>query len=311
MASTGITGLFDNDGLQKKVLFPDSDEYNERQESFWSLYSKVEPAVIVCPTSAQEVSTILKTLTNAGQAFAVRSGGHTQWTGANNIEGGVTIDLQHLNWVIFDKDTNTVDIGPGARWKEVYAELEKHGRLVAGGRNGKVGVGGLLLGGGLTFFTGQRGFACDDVVSYEVVLADGRIITADASNDHKDLFIALKGGSGNFGIVTKFTMQTFICDKIWGGFRILSKDNTEAALEAIEDFVPRAAVDVDSNLLLLIAYMPEQKGIAVIEALIQVGAVENAPTYDKLMAIPSVMDLCKFTTVREIVSEYDPIPSGY
>jgi FAD/FMN-containing dehydrogenase len=204
-----------------------------------------------------------------------------------------------------------VDIGPGARWKEVYVELEKHGRLVAGGRNGKVGVGGLLLGGGLTFFTGQRGFACDDVVSYEVVLADGRIITADASNDHKDLFIALKGGSGNFGIVTKFKMQTFICDKIWGGFRILSKDNTEAALEAIEDFVPRAAVDVDSNLLLLIAYMPEQKGIAVIEALIQVGAVENAPTYDKLMAIPSVMDLCKFTTVREIVSEYDPIPSGY
>ena len=65
------------------------------------------------------------------------------------------------------------------------------------------------------------------------------------------------------------------------------------------------------SLLLLIAYMPEQKGIVVIEALIQVGAVENAPTYDKLMAIPSVMDLCKFTTVREIVSEYDPIPSGY
>jgi FAD/FMN-containing dehydrogenase len=214
MASNSITGLFDNDGLQKKVLLPESDEYKERQESFWSLYSKVEPAVIVCPISAQEVSTILKTLTNARQAFAVRSGDHTQWTGASNIEGGVTIDLQHLNWVIFDKDTDMVDIGPGARWKEIYAELETHGRLVAGARNGKVGVGGLPLDGGLTFFIGQRGFACDDVVSYEVVLADGRIITADASNDHKDLFIALKGGSGNFGIVTNFKMQTFVCDKI-------------------------------------------------------------------------------------------------
>lgn len=311
MASTSITGLFDNDGLQKRVLLPDSAEYQERQNSFWSLYSKVEPAIIVCPTSAQVVSTVLKTLTNAGQPFAVRSGGHTQWTGANNIQGGVTIDLQYLNQIKFDKDTEVVDIGPGARWKEVYTELETHGRLVAGGRNGKVGVGGLLLGGGLTFFTGRRGFACDDVLSYEVVLADGRIIIADASNDHQDLFVALKGGSGNFGIVTNFKMQTFLCEKIWGGFRILSKDNTEAALIAIENFVPRAAEDVDSNLLLFIAYMPEQKEIVVIEALIQVAAVENAPAYDKLVAIPSVMDLCKFTTVKEIVSEYDPIPNGY
>lgn len=311
MTSSSIAELFDHAGLHENVLLPDTAEYKERQESFWSLYSKVEPGCIVCPTSAQEVSTILKTLTKAGQPFAVRSGGHTQWTGANNIQGGVTIDLQHLNWTRFDENTDLVDIGSGARWKEVYAELKTHGRIVAGGRNGKVGVGGLLLGGGLTFFIGSRGFACDDVVSYEVVLADGSIVTADANNEYQDLFRALKGGSGNFGIVTNFKMQTFVCEKIWGGFRILSKDNTEAALEALENFVPRAEGDVDSNVLLFIAYMPEQKDIVVIEALVQVGAVENAPTYDKFLAIPSVMDLCKMTTVGELVSEYDPIPSGW
>jgi FAD/FMN-containing dehydrogenase len=311
MSSTKIIELFDHDGLQKKVLRPHDAEYKKRQESFWSLYSKVEPACIVCPTSAGEVSTILKTLTDAGQQFAVRSGGHMQWTGANNIQGGVTIDLQYLNWTKFGKDTDTVDIGPGARWKEVYTELLKHGRVVAGGRNGKVGVGGLLLGGGKTFFTGSRGFACDDVLSYEVVLADGRIVTADANNDYRDLYLALKGGSGNFGIVTNFKMQSFVCEKIWGGLRILSKDNTDAALRALEDFVPRASGDVDSNLLLFIAYMPEQKDVVVVEALVQVGAVENASTYDKLLAIPSVMDMCKMTTVKELVSEYDPIPNGY
>ena len=311
MSTSKILELFDHDGLQKKVLSPADAEYKERQESFWSLYSKVEPACIVCPTSADEVSTILKTLTNAGQQFAVRSGGHTQWTGANNIQGGVTIDLQYLNWTKYDKATETADIGPGARWKEVYAELMTHGRVVAGGRNGKVGVGGLLLGGGMTFFTGSRGFACDDVLSYEVVLADGRIVTADAKNEYQDLHRALKGGSGNFGIVTNFKMQTFVCEKIWGGLRVLSKDNTDAALQALQEFVPRAPGDVDSNLLLFIAYMPEQKDVLVIEALIHVGAKENASTYDKLLAIPSVMDMCKMTTVRELVSEYDPIPSGF
>jgi FAD/FMN-containing dehydrogenase len=249
--------LFANIPLKSKVLLPSDEEYKERQDSFWSLYSKVEPACIVRPTTAEEVSAILKTLVAASQQFAIRSGGHTQWAGANNIQDGVTIDLQFLNWTKFDEATDTVEIGPGARWKDVYTELEKYGRVVAGGRNGKVGVGGLLLGGGKTFFAGSRGFACDDIISYEVVLGDGRIVTADASNAHKDLFMALKGGSGNFGIVTNFKMQSFACDKIWGGLRILPKESTGVALQALEDFTPHVSEDENSNLLLFIAYMGE------------------------------------------------------
>jgi FAD/FMN-containing dehydrogenase len=247
--------IFSELSLQHQILLPSDDEYKERQESFWSLYSKVEPACIVRPTTANEVSAIVKTLVASGQKFAVRSGGHTQWAGANNIQDGVTIDLQFLNWTRFDEKTTNADIGPGARWKDVYSELEKYGRIVAGGRNGKVGVGGLLLGGGKTFFTGRRGLACDDIISFEVVLADGSIVTADATNSHKDLFMALKGGSGNFGIVTNFKMETFVCDKIWGGFRILSKEHIGDALQAFEDFTPRVPEEVDSNILLFIAYM--------------------------------------------------------
>jgi FAD/FMN-containing dehydrogenase len=245
----------DNVHLQNKVLLPGDAEYKERQDSFWSLYSKVQPACIVRPTTSSEVSAIVKALVAAGQQFAVRSGGHMQWTGANNIQDGVTIDLQFLNWTRVDEDAETADIGPGARWFDVYAEVEKHGRMVAGGRSGKVGVGGLLLGGGMTFFTGSRGFACDDVIAYEVVLADGSIVTAEANNAYQDLFLALKGGSGNFGIVTNFRMQTFKHEKIWGGFRILSKDQTGVALQALEDFTTCVPDDVDSNLLLFLAYM--------------------------------------------------------
>ena len=247
--------IFSDLSLQNKVLLPSDDEYKERQESFWSLYSKVEPACILRPTTADEVAAIVKTLVASGQQFAVRSGGYTQWAGANNIQDGVTIDLQFLNWIKFDEGTGNVDIGPGARWKDVYIELEKHGRVVAGGRNGKVGVGGLLLGGGMTFFTGGRGLACDDIISFEVVLADGSIVTADATNSRKDLFMVLKGGSGNFGIVTNFKMETFVCDRIWGGFRILSKDHIDDALQAFEEFTPHVSEDPDSNVLLFIAYM--------------------------------------------------------
>ncbi|KAL9619576.1 MAG: hypothetical protein Q9160_005852 [Pyrenula sp. 1 TL-2023] len=295
--------LFAKTHLQNKILLPNDEEYKERQESFWSLYSKLEPACIVRPASTDEVSTIVKTLVAAGQQFAVRSGGHMQWTGANNIQDGVTIDFQLMNWVKFDEATDTVDLGPGAHWKDVYAELKKLGRMVGGGRNGKVGVSGLLLGGGKTFFTGSRGFACDDVIAYEVVLADGRTVTADATNEYRDLFLVLKGGSSNFGIVTNFKMRCFVCEKIWGGLRILSKDNTGAALQALEKFTPHVSEDVESNLLLFIAYM--------VEALVQVGAVENAPIYKELLSIPSVMDMCKMTTIEAIVSEYDPVPSGY
>ena len=245
--------LFANLHLEHRVLLPHDEEYKERQDSFWSSYSKSEPACILRPTSATEVATIIKTMKAAGQQFAVRSGGHTQWEGANNIQDGVTVDLQFLNNIKLDEASESVDIGPGARWKEVYDVLKKTGRVVAGGRNGKVGVGGLLLGGGKSFFTGRRGFACDDVVSYEVVLADGRIITAD-QDKNSDLFMALKGGSGNFGIVTNFRMNCFYCDKIWGGLRVLSKEHEGSALQLLQEFTTEAREDFDSMLLLFLAY---------------------------------------------------------
>nr|POE87141.1 bifunctional solanapyrone synthase [Quercus suber] len=246
--------LFASTPLQKAILVPGDAGYIKRQDSYWSSTSKAEPACIVSPTSADEVSAIVKTLVSANQQFAVRSGGHTQWYGANNIRNGVQIDLCFLAWVKLDESTETVDLGPGAHWEEVYAELEKYGHMVAGGRNGKVGVGGLLLGGGKTFFTGRRGFACDDVLAYEVVLADGRIVTADASTN-PDLFFALKGGSSNFGIVTNFKMRSFKNDKIWAGLRILPKETTDAALQALQDFTAHASEDLDSNLLVFLAKM--------------------------------------------------------
>lgn len=235
------------------VLRPSDEEYTTREQSYWSNSAKIQPAYIVRPKNATEVSKAVKYLAARNQQFAVRSGGHTQWAGANNIHNGVTIDLGQLCWTRVNKGSETVDIGPGGRWRDVYAELDKHDLVVAGGREGNVGVAGLILGGGNTFFTPRRGFACDNVVEYEVVLADGRIIKATAQQ-HSDLYFTLKGGSNNFGIVTNFKMEAFKSGPLWGGLTFFPKQVTEAAAEALTEFTSSMQDDLDSNLLCFFAY---------------------------------------------------------
>lgn len=240
------------------VLSPQDSLFEARQDSYWSRTAAVniQPKCILQPTSAQQVSEALKRLNQQSEYFAVRSGGHMPGAGSNNIVGGVTIDLGRMDWTRFDAASETVDIGPGARWLSVYTELQRHGRVVAGGRDGNVGVAGLLLGGGISYFTARHGFGCDNVIAYEVVLADGRIVTADAEN-HVDLFRALKGGCGNFGIVTNFRMRTFRSGKAWGGITFYPKEAAPEAVTALVEFTDKVESDPDSNLLCFFAYAGE------------------------------------------------------
>lgn len=238
------------------VLRPFNAEYSARQASYWSNSAKLEPACIVRPRNAKEVATAIQTLAAAAEKFAVRSGGHTQWAGSNNIEGGVTIDLGLLSWTRVDETAGTVDVGPGGVWTDVYRELHAHGRVVAGGREGNVGVAGLILGGGNTFYTPRYGFACDNVVAFEVVLGSGSIITADRES-HPDLYWALKGGSSNFGIVTNFKMRTFESRAIWAGLTFYPKQVTQSAVQALTEFTDSMHEDLDSNLLCFFAYTGE------------------------------------------------------
>lgn len=154
-----------------------------------------------------------------------------------------------------DTDSETVRFGPGGRWADIYHALAPYDRIVAGGREGQVGVAGLILGGGKSFLTPRRGFACDNVLEFEVVLADGSIVKAN-KDEHADLFRALKGGSNNFGIVTSFKMAMVESKKIWGGITIYSKEHIGAAIEATHDFTVNAATHPDENLVVLISHNP-------------------------------------------------------
>ncbi|KAI6834743.1 hypothetical protein KC340_g7176 [Hortaea werneckii] len=188
----------------KSIALP----YEESIASYSSAQEEaVSPSCVVLPESAEDVAVVVATLGNSrghvgnhdGCQFAVRSGGHTPWAGAANIEGGVTIDLGDFNQVEVSSDRSTVTIGPGSSWRDVYNVVIPRGLATGGGGIANVGVGGLVLGGGIYFFSPRKGFVCDGVKRFEVVLASGRIVNATQHSNH-DLWLALKGGSNNFGI---------------------------------------------------------------------------------------------------------------
>ena len=153
-------------------------------------------------------------------------------------------------------------------------------------RESSVGIAGLALTGGITLFTGRYGFACDQVVSYEVVLADGRIVIADAKGKYADLFRVLKGGGNNFGIVTHFTMRALPCSTIWGGGAILSKEIFPKAAEAIADFVKRVPDDPDTNLICMLCKITPKPVTIVASLYANMAGVENPSILDKWLAFP-------------------------
>lgn len=158
------------------IYMQNDQQYKDRTESYWSVSAQLHPKCIVQPVSTAEVATAIKTLgANKGCQFAVRGGGHTTWAGSNNIDNGVTIDLGLMNQTTYDEASSLAKIQPGNRWGGVYGALEPYGVTVAGGRASTVGVAGFLTGGGNSFFAAQRGWACDQVKNYEVVLSSGSV----------------------------------------------------------------------------------------------------------------------------------------
>lgn len=185
--------------------------------------------------------------------------------------------------------------------KDVYDELEKHQCVVGGGRVGSVGVGGYLLGGGLSYYAGRHGFACDNVVAYEVVLADGSIITASA-NEHEDLFRALKGGGNNFGIVSRFTMGTLPISPVWGGVSLKPKSGLSTACQALVDFTANASDDPDSTMIFVAANQPQYGGEGIMTLTFNASGIEKPKAFDQFMSLPETFSRYQTGPVQEILS---------
>jgi FAD/FMN-containing dehydrogenase len=229
----------------KRLLY---EKWLTTMAAYWTPTDYLSPECVFTPTSTLQVSVAVVVIGALRATFAVRGGGHMPIRGYANTEGGVLIGLSSLNQATLSADKSYVSVGPGLRWEDVYSYLEPYGLVALGGRVGIVGVPGLLLGGGISFYSNQYGFAADNVVAYEVVLGSGEIVTA-TSTQYPDLFWALKGGGNSFGIVTRFDLSTFASPTICAGIIEVPSVEKDAFLSAVAGFGQYGSADAKAAVI--------------------------------------------------------------
>lgn len=240
---------------QGRVLIPGDDGYDDSLKR-WSSTCIKPAAAVVQPRTTEEAAAAVKFLTGQGVAFNVKGGGHSTApvSCAPSSEGAV-LDLSLLRDVTVDVAGQTVTFGGGCLWADLDDALWPHRLATVGGTVSHTGVGGLILHGGYGFLSGLHGLAIDCLVSVEVVLADGTVVTASES-DNADLFWAVRGAGSSFGVVTRFTSRVFPQGEVWGGLILFTLDK----LPALVDFLNFWAANNDgrqvANLILTHAPPP-------------------------------------------------------
>jgi hypothetical protein len=195
-----------------------------------------KPSVIAKCSSTGDVASVIGFARTHDLPLAVRGGGHNGG-GLGSVDDGVVADLSEMNSVSVDADAKTAKVGGGATWAEVDAATNPHGLAVPCGIISTTGVGGLTLGGGIGHLTRGCGLTIDNLVSAQVVLADGQQVTASA-DENGELYWALRGGGGNFGVVTEFTFRAHPVSDVVGGPTFWAIEQTDELLKAYREFLP-------------------------------------------------------------------------
>ncbi|KAI0885807.1 FAD-binding domain-containing protein [Annulohypoxylon maeteangense] len=299
--------------LKEKVIFPGVDAYAASLMSYFTLQqTSIHPECIVSPTTTDDVSITVKVLTSGTSLspvcpFAVRSGGHSTFTGASNIQGGVTIDLRGLDAITKNRNGSMVSVGAGATWGSVYAYLDNYNLSVVGGRTSSVGVAGLSLGGGISYFGPRYGWTCDTVINFETVLANGSVINAN-ENEHPDLLSALRGGGNNFGIVTRVDMQSFRQGSLWGGNVQLSMSTHDEEIAALAEFSTRPTYDENSSLIGTFGYSGNTSFI--INSMEYTKDEANPAAFQQLLKIPSLSSTLRTTNMTDLSAETEMLQAN-
>ncbi|CAJ2500913.1 Uu.00g037660.m01.CDS01 [Anthostomella pinea] len=238
------------------------------------------------------------------------------WGGSNNIERGVTVDLGFSNSTTYDAETQVASIRPGSRWRGVYETLDPLGVTVLGGRAASVGVAGFLTGGGNSFYSAKKGFACDNVVNFEVRLMiipyqGGREIINANSDENPDLYQALKDGQSNFGIVTRFDMQGFTAPLLWGGVVQYNKTTGPQHIDAYVDWTNKVQDDVNGSAIVFWTFQPALQEIIIVGAYEDTGGNVAAPAFDEFLAIQgNLSSTMRIASHLELTNDLEQ-PKGY
>src|SRR6266566_2888493 len=222
-------------GFEGALIGPADAGYDEARALFNAMIDK-RPALIARCGSAEDVARVIGLAREHGYPLAIRGGGHNGG-GLGSVDDGVVIDLSPMRSVSVDPAARTVRVGGGCTWGEVDTATHEHGLAVPCGVISTTGVGGLTLGGGIGHLTRGCGLTIDNLLAAEVVLADGKRVTASA-DENPELFWALRGGGGNFGVVIEFTFRAHPVSDIVGGPTFWAIEQTGEVLDAYRDFLP-------------------------------------------------------------------------
>jgi FAD/FMN-containing dehydrogenase len=219
--------------LRGSLIRPGDPEYDTAR-SLWNGMVDKRPGAIACCVGTADVVTAVRFAREHGIPVAVRGGGHNA-AGNAMVDGGLTIDLSMMRGVWVDPARRIARVQGGATWADFDREAHLHGLATPGGAISMTGVAGLTLGGGLGWLMRKHGMTCDNLLSAEVVTADGNVVTA-SDDEHPDLLWGLKGGGGNFGIVTSFEFRMHPVDTVLSGMLVHPADRASEVLRFYRQF---------------------------------------------------------------------------
>ena len=260
-------GLGTPDQLRQRhrgpLITPDDPRYDEGRR-VWNAMIDKRPAIIARCRGAADVVAAVNFARDSGLSLAVRGGGHSI-AGRSTCDDGVVIDFAEMKSIRVDPAAGVARAEPGLRWTEFDRETQAFGLATTGGTIGDTGIAGLTLGGGFGWLEGRCGMTVDNLLSADVVLADGTLVRASAG-ENEDLFWALRGGGGNFGVVTSFEYRLYdVGPMIAGGLAIHPFPDAVKVLKFYRDFV-RAAPDPLTVAAVLLTGPDGQKGCGLVAA---------------------------------------------
>ncbi|WP_019886159.1 FAD-binding oxidoreductase [Streptomyces purpureus] len=243
--------------IRGDVIEPGHPAYEEARRVYNAMHDR-RPAVVVRPVGAGDVSTAVRFARDHALPLAVRGGSHAV-AGYGTVDDGLVVDLSRMRKVHVDPKTRTARAEGGCTWADFDRATHEHGLASTGGAVSSTGIAGLTLGGGMGHLARRCGLSCDNLIAAEVVTADGDRLICDAQR-HPDLFWALRGGGGNFGVVTAFTYRLHPIDDILGGPVFYPLDGEVA--RRWRDMIADAPVELNAIFLLVLGpplpFLPER-----------------------------------------------------
>jgi FAD/FMN-containing dehydrogenase len=299
-----------------KWIYPESPDYDPARKVFNAMIDR-HPAVIAQCSNDADVAEALRYGRENSLAIAVRAGGHSV-AGMSMNDGGLVIDVRHMKSIDVDPESGIVTAGAGLTWGEFDHATQEHALAVTGGRASTTGIAGFTLGGGSGWLERSYGFACDSLVSVNLVTADGERVTASA-RENPELFWALHGGGGNFGVATSFTFQAHrLGPVVHAGMWLWPGEAATDITRAFRDLALAGPDGVGLGLLYVTApaepFVPDAMvgKMAILVAYLYAGEPEEGSEHARpFRELGPAVDLVGDTHYAEFQSSLDDPPDHY